>query len=57
MDKGNFSKTLATYTRCYLLDWDLNPGPTSVVFDDYLYGLTEKVSLYISQIFYLAPRR
>ena len=57
MDEGNFSKTLATYTRCYLLDWDLNPGPTSVVFDDYLYGLTEKVSLYISQIFYLPPRR
>ena len=57
MDEDNFSKTLAVYTRRYSLDWDLNPGPTPVVFDDYLYGLAEKVSPYISQIFDLAPRR
>ena len=57
MDEGNFWKTLATYTRRYSLDQDLNPGPTPVVFDDYLYGLAEKVSPYVSQIFDLASRR
>ena len=51
MDEGNLSKTLATYTRRYSLDQDLNPGPTYVVFDDYLYGLAEEVSPYFSQIF------
>ena len=31
MGEDNFSKTLATYTRRYSLDWDLNPGPTPAV--------------------------
>ena len=56
MDEDNFSKALATYTRRYSLDWHLNPGFTPVVFD-YLYGLAEKVSPYVSEIFGIVPRR
>ena len=49
-NEGNFSKVLATYTRRYSLDQDLNPGPTPAIFDEYLCGLVEKVWPYTLQL-------
>ena len=49
-NEGNFSKVLATYTRRYSLDQDLNQGPAPAIFDDYLCGLVEKVWPYALQL-------
>ena len=38
-----YLQTLNTYTRRYILDKELNPGPTPAVFDDMLYDLVDKL--------------
>ena len=45
-----FFQSVATYTRRYSLDKDLNPGPTSADFDNYLYDLAEKVWSYAREL-------
>ena len=50
MDEKYLSKSLVTYTRRYSLDNNLKPDPTPADFDNYLYGLAEKVLPHVIQL-------
>ena len=49
-DEEYFFKSVATYTRRYSFDTDLNPGPTPADFGNYLYDLAEKIWPYVRQL-------